>query len=368
MANFINKLSAGMYVNYKFCRLFFKHFPNKKIWKQAFNNYFVDSGYGHQTTKKQAITNKKWVLDGFTSRELQLIKKATPGASVKRDAKTPILVCVLKNEIEKLPLFFSHYREMGIRRFVMIDNMSSDGTYEFLLKQRDVDLYTVKEKFRGYLKEGWINQILAIYGYYRWYLVVDADELLEWPQMKSVPLKELIKICEAKREYRPMAIMLDMYSRGQLFYNQTENIRSEFSYCDQNTYYWIENQKMDILSGGPRERVFGCKVWLSKTPLFYLKPLDIFCCAHYMYPYRKNRRKDCPIALLHYKFAYESSYFTMKEYVKKGVDENRIDESKIYFGKKRAVLFYEDSLQIDDPEKLSEIECIIDIGRKCLGN
>ncbi len=361
MVNIIKTLPINMYVNYKFCKLFFKHFSNKKIWRKAFYSYFTDSKYGHQTTKKQAITNKKWVLEGFTSNRLELIKKATGGAYVKDDSNTPILICVLNNEMEKLPLFFSHYRKMGIKRFIMIDNMSSDGTYEFLLKQRDVELYSVKEIFRGYLKEGWINQILAIYGYYRWYLVVDADELLVWPQMEKIPLKELIKICQAKRQYRPMAIMLDMYSRGKLFCNQTQNIYREFSYCDQNTYYWIENQKVDILSGGPRERAFGSRVWLSKTPLFFLRPLDIFCCAHYMYPYKKNRKKCCSIALLHYKFAYESSYYAMRKYVKKGVDENRRDESKIYFGKKGSILFYEGSMHIDKPEDLSKIDCIINI-------
>ena len=361
MVNLLNALSAKMYVNYKFCRLLFKHIPDKKIWKHSFYNYFVDSRYGHRTSEKQAITNKKRVLDGFTSTGLVLIKRASHRTHIKKDLEVPILICVVNNEMEKLPLFFSHYRKMGIKRFVMIDNMSTDGTYEFLLKQRDVDLYSAKETFRGYLKEGWINQALAIYGYYHWYLVVDADELLVWPQMGEIPLKELIKICQEKREYSPMAIMLDMYSRGQIFHNLTRNIYEEFSYCDQNTYYWIKNRETDILSGGPRERVFGSKVWLSKTPLFFLRPLDIFCCAHYMYPYMKNKRKKCPIVLLHYKFAYESSYSMMKEYIKKGVDENRIEESKIYFGRNEAILFYEDSLQIDKLEKLAEIECIINI-------
>ena len=367
MVNLIKILSVNIYLNYKFCRLLFQHFPNKKIWRRAFYNYLLDARYVNQTKKKQPPTNKIGLLYVFTRKRLKLKKKATQKANVKKDFEMPVLVCVLNNEMEKLPLFFSHYREMGIKRFVMIDNMSSDGTYEFLLKQKDVELYSVKETFRGYLKEGWINQILALYGYDRWYLVVDADELLVWPQMERVSLKNLIRICQAKKEYRPMAIMLDMYSRGKLFCNQTSNIYSEFSYCDLDTYYWIKNQEVDILSGGPRERVFGSKVWLSKTPLFYLKPMDIFCCAHYMYPYKKDRKRCCPIALLHYKFAYESSYSMMKEYVKKGVDENRIEESKIYFGKKRAVLFYEGSLHLDKSEKLSKIKCLTNIAEQELG-
>lgn len=361
MVNLVKRLSVNIYVSYKFGKMLLKHIGDKKIWKRAFCNYFLDSGYGHPTTGRQAITNKKRVLDGFTSTKLSLIKKMSRNAYANKDVEMPILICVLNNEMEKLPLFFSHYRKMGIKKFVMIDNMSTDGTFEFLLKQRDVDLYSVKETFRGYLKEGWINRILAIYGYYRWYLVVDADELLVWPQIETEPLEKLIKICRAQREYRPMAIMLDMYSKGKLFRSETQNIYNEFSYCDRNTYYWIENKNTDILSGGPRERVFGSKVWLSKTPLFYLKPMDVFCCAHYMYPYIKNRRRRCPIALLHYKFAYESSYSMMKKYIKQGVDENRIEESQIYFGRKKLILFYEDSLQIDKPEKLTEIECIVNI-------
>lgn len=76
-----------------------------------------------------------------------------------------------------------HYRKLGIKKFIMIDNASSDGTMKFLMKQRDAEVYRVNEKFQSSVKEGWINQIFALYGFHRWYLIVDADELITWPQL-----------------------------------------------------------------------------------------------------------------------------------------------------------------------------------------
>lgn len=336
--------------------LIFKNIPNKRIWREAFIRYFTDSRYGYETNRKEIIQNKGKLLKGFACHKLSLAKKSNKADC---DANKPILISVMQNELEKMPLFFAHYRKLGIEKFVIIDNMSSDGTMEYLAGQEDVEVYRVNEKFSGSVKEGWICQILAQYGFRRWYLVVDADELLTWPQMDQKSLCDMIKIFQKKRQYRPLAIMLDMYSEGASYQKKSKNIYEDFCYFDKDSYYWIDNKTVDILSGGPRKRVLNNEAWLSKTPLFYLRPFELFCCAHYMYPYMKCRKPQCVLALLHYKFAYKNSYKNMKNYMKSGVDGCRIAESKIYINKRRMRFFYEGSACMDKSEKLCEIPYVV---------
>lgn len=345
-----------VYISYKMKHL---SFSNKRVWEKTFLRYFTDSQYGYSLSKDKIIRNKKKLLDGFVSKNFKLVSKSRKKTK-KSDNKFPILISVVKDELEMLPMFFLHYRKIGIRKFVIIDNMSSDGTLEYLKKQTDADVFTVNQKFSEFVKEGWINRILALYGYNRWYLVVDADELLVWPHMEKEPLEEMLKQFQKRKQRRPMAIMLDMYSRNFLYQKNIQDVCCEFCYCDKNTYYWLDNPVVDILSGGPRERTLNCKVWLNKTPLFYLRPMDLFCCAHYMYPYEKLDDARCFIALLHYKFAYEKSFKKMRDYIKNGVDTNRVDESLNYTKSRKLSFYYDESICLDGTEKLCEIECISD--------
>lgn len=93
---------------------------------------------------------------------------------------SPILICVVKNEKVRMEKLFQHYRNLGIFQFAIIDNNSTDGTLELCKKQKDVNLFSVKNEYSSAKRVGWINQILSKYGKNRWYLVVDADELIDY--------------------------------------------------------------------------------------------------------------------------------------------------------------------------------------------
>lgn len=354
MSTAIEKLMRNLYIKLRFMNFIFRDIPNKKIWEKAFKRFYMD-------LRQEPYQHKKWLLQGFTSRKLRLIKRNQQRIEEYNNKYSPVLISVVKDELDKLPLFFQHYRKLGIKNFVIIDNMSSDKTINFLMKQKDTDIYLISEKFRGYTKEGWINQILAQYGFNRWYLVVDADELLVWPQLETKSLEEMIYMFQKKKIYRPLAIMVDMYSEKRPYQRTSRNIFQEFCYFDKDTYYWRDDYAVNILSGGPRERRLKSKVYLNKTPLFYFRPHELFCCAHYMYPYQKHIRPECMLVLLHYKFAYKGNYDKMRDYVENGIDKNRIEESKACIHKKALSFFYEGSECLDQIEKLREIECVKDL-------
>ena len=44
----------------------------------------------------------------------------------------------LRNEMNRLPYFLEHYRALGVRHFLMVDNNSTDGSGDFLATQADV--------------------------------------------------------------------------------------------------------------------------------------------------------------------------------------------------------------------------------------
>lgn len=44
---------------------------------------------------------------------------------------------VMRNEMYFLPAYFHHYRSLGVKQFVILDDKSTDGTREFLTQQKD---------------------------------------------------------------------------------------------------------------------------------------------------------------------------------------------------------------------------------------
>ena len=88
---------------------------------------------------------------------------------------SPLVISVVKNEIDRMHDFLWHYRGAGIERFMFVDNVSTDGTLEYLDAQPDVDVYRRRGPFDWRLKQGWINKIIEIYGCNQWYIYVDAD-------------------------------------------------------------------------------------------------------------------------------------------------------------------------------------------------
>ena len=103
------------------------------------------------------------------------IDKVSDRELVQSDSHKPILICVLKNEVIKIQYFMEHYRKLGIENFVFLDNMSTDGTFEFLLEQEDAIVYRCEHPFVSNRKIAWINRLIAEIGLNRWYLMVDSD-------------------------------------------------------------------------------------------------------------------------------------------------------------------------------------------------
>src|SRR5262249_11263630 len=106
--------------------------------------------------------------------KLEPITRARP----LEDGEIPV-IAVTRNEIGLLKSFLAHYRQLDVRRFLIVDDQSTDGTTAFLAAQPDVDLYRSNVRYgAAFAGRLWRQMLIDRYGRDRWYVMVDADEFL----------------------------------------------------------------------------------------------------------------------------------------------------------------------------------------------
>jgi Glycosyl transferase family 2 len=247
------------------------------------------------------------VLDELASVEFEI------GRVCRRplpDCFTPIVICVVKNERDRIPDFLRHYRAAGIERFVFIDNQSDDGTFEFLLRQPDVDLYHRPGAFDWMRKQGWISKVIEVYGHERWYIYVDADEHIVFETIEQHSFADLTRQMTRRGVRRVRGFLLDMYPAGAVLesrYTSGEPLASAYPFFDREGYREERYQEVMSFKGGPRMRAFAAAnpkflPELTKYPLFWTVPGEYMANPHHIWPYTDNFESDRYLAILHYKF------------------------------------------------------------------
>ena len=226
------------------------------------------------------------------------------------DRLSPIVICVIKNESDRLHDFFRHYREAGIERFCFIDNGSSDGTLDYLLAQPDTDVFQRLGKFDWMLKQGWINRAVAHYGLDRWFMYLDADEHIVFDGIGDHSFQDLTRLMEADGIHRIRGFLVDMYADGPLLdstYVPGALLRQAYPFFDTDTY--VEERYKEVISvkGGPRTRIFGVnqkkfRPEMTKYPLFRAMPDEYMVNPHHLWPYVHNFNSPRVLAIMHFKF------------------------------------------------------------------
>jgi len=157
---------------------------------------------------------------------------AVVSANMQPQPSGPILICVCKNEGWRLPCLLEHYRALGVEHFVFVDNGSTDDTRTLLAGQPGVDTYLCRAPFSTYAQRGWLHQVIARYGFGKWYLCVDADEFVVYSGMDSHTLGDLAGLAEREGADRIRGIFVDMYGPGPLReYEHIETCPDVMAYC-----------------------------------------------------------------------------------------------------------------------------------------
>jgi glycosyltransferase involved in cell wall biosynthesis len=178
-----------------------------------------------------------------------------------------------RNEMLRLPATLDHYRSMGVDRFFIVDNASSDGTRDFLSKQRDVALFATEDSYaQSRFGMNWLHPLMDNFGEDHWIVNVDADELFIYPYYERITLTKLCQFLDGEKSNAVFSILLDMYSDRQIgatVYRQGESLIEACPYFDRGPYKIVRSPIFPYLElrGGPRARVF----WEASTPFFHLQ-------------------------------------------------------------------------------------------------
>ncbi|WP_299628643.1 glycosyltransferase [uncultured Tateyamaria sp.] len=152
---------------------------------------------------------------GYQSNALELIS-STDTVDRARSAEVTV-VAVMRNEMFMLPQFLAHYRRLGVTSFLIADNVSDDGTREYLLEQADVALFSVDTDYNlSQYGVAWQQAMMSAFRVGRWSLVADADELLVWQAKQTQTLPDLLQSPRFKGAEAARIFMLDMYPQGPL--------------------------------------------------------------------------------------------------------------------------------------------------------
>jgi len=202
--------------------------------------------------------------------ELEKVADAGPGPD------GTVAFGVLRNEMLRLPRYLDYYRRLGVVRFVIVENNSTDSTRDYLSSQSDVILYSTKHHFIG--KAPWLDCLLRRHGRNRWCLVADADELLVYPSSDRISLPELCLYLDRVGANAVHAILLDLYpacALKEMDYRAGEDYLTRDWFFDPLSSFskvprhFHRGTGLDFrFHGGVRNRLFGISACCSKFPLF----------------------------------------------------------------------------------------------------
>ena len=248
----------------------------------------------------------RWKRRRLLWRALRKRRQLQPLADrTKAITKGDILAAVtVRNEIQRLPHFLAHYRRLGVRHFLIVDNGSNDGTTEFLLQQADVSLWSSAQSYRrSRFGLDWLTWLLMRHGHGHWCLTLDADELLIYPYWQSRDLRALTDWLQSQGRDCFGAMMLDLYPKGRLLAQNPDasnNPLAALQWFDAGNLTMQRQPRMGNLwiQGGPRSRLFfGTEPrrgpTLTKVPLVrWNRRYAYVNSTHAILPPRLNRIYD----------------------------------------------------------------------------
>lgn len=183
-----------------------------------------------------------------------------------------LLPCIVlaHNEGTILPEFLRHYRDIGVDRFFIVDDRSTDHSLEYLSEQPDVTIYApVEGSTYRRDKRIWRAEVLDRHCDGAWVVVPDVDEHLHYHDIEQGrDLLAVIASLEDEGAEALHAVMLDMYDDRPLQDHRFADGRliDSFPLFDGPDHYfrlavsWRTRRKFPTPAcfafGGMRQRLF----------------------------------------------------------------------------------------------------------------
>jgi len=126
-----------------------------------------------------------------------------------------VAVILAYNEALRFPHFLEHYRALGVRHFIVVDNNSGDGTAALFDGQGDISVIRTEKPYKDY-KSVWRQLLCDRYLVDRWVVFPDVDELLVYPGWPELSIDALVRYLDEGGYRALFTPMVDMYPDGPL--------------------------------------------------------------------------------------------------------------------------------------------------------
>lgn len=240
------------------------------------------------------------LLSRVRSKAAKLFKLARLGMSVRQihgprqfdlGRDDVVVVALVKDGAFYLDVFFDHYRALGARHFVFIDNGSSDGTVARIKAEAGTVILRSTLPMKSYESE---FRRLGAQSFARdhWVLYADVDELFEFEARDALGLSGLARYMAAQGYTALMAQMLDMFPKGSIqsharanyaeaiaeyrYYDLMQIVRYDYDAYDAIAFSYFmrtnitSSDDLKFMFGGVRKKMFGEMCCLTKHPLVFV--------------------------------------------------------------------------------------------------
>lgn len=204
-----------------------------------------------------------------------------------------VVVVVVKNGAYYLDAFLDHYRRLGARHFVFMDNGSTDGTIARL--RREPDTIVLQSTLTiGIFEVEFRRHAAETFAKGHWVLFADIDELFDFEGSALLGLSGLTDYMRENGYTALMAQMLEMFPRTSIretahipfetaleryrYFDTTHLERYAYDAYDAISFSYfmrqntVANERLKFMFGGVRNRFFGELCCLTKHPLVFVGP------------------------------------------------------------------------------------------------
>jgi hypothetical protein len=229
---------------------------------------------------------------------------------VTASAEEFVVVCLVRDGAVYLSEFLRHYRQLGAKHIVLLDNGSTDGTPALVAGEPGVTVMRTTVPYKIY-KDIMKRWLVTRFGRGNWVLCVDIDELFDYPFRSEMQTTAFLRYLNQRDFSAVVAHMLDLFPRTAITKSSDPAWRDEhrfYSLSDLQrkpyaTLYGENNEAppvdLDVLYGGVRSSAFQVGAMLTKHPLLFPSRGVTYVQAHVV---TGARVADLSAVLLHYKF------------------------------------------------------------------
>jgi hypothetical protein len=229
---------------------------------------------------------------------------------ISASAEDLIVTCLVRDGAVYLPEFLRHYRELGAKHIVFLDNGSADGTPALAASEPDVTVLRTLAPYKIY-KDVMKRWLVTQYGRGNWVLCVDIDELFDYPFRKDIGTVNLLRYLNRCGFTAVLAQMLDLFPQGAITEGSGTAWRREHRFYSlgglerqsYSAFYGESNEAppvgLEVMHGGIRSSAFQVRALLTKHPLLFPSRGIAYLHAHHV---RGARVADVSAVLLHYKY------------------------------------------------------------------